>query len=78
MSYLQETQGVLTFKKITVPSKTSYMFLDAATKRNLELVHNIKDGSVEGSLLWVLDETLTPMGGRFMRNAIANPLIQTV
>jgi len=76
ISYLQETQGVLTFKKITVPSKTSYMFLDAATKRNLELVHNIKDGSVDGSLLWVLDETLTPMGGRFMRNAIANPLIK--
>ena len=76
MSYMQETQGVLTLKKITVPIKTSYMFLDAATKRNLELVHNIKDGSVEGSLLWVLDETFTPMGARFMRNAIANPLIQ--
>ncbi len=76
ISYLQETQGVLTFKKITVPNNLSYMFLDAATKRNLELIHNTKDGSVDGSLLWVLDETLTPMGGRFMRNAIANPLIK--
>lgn len=75
ISYLQETQGVLTFKKIAVPINSSYMFLDAATKRNLELIHNIKDGSIEGSLLWVLDETLTPMGGRFLRNAISNPLI---
>jgi len=76
VSYLGDTQGALTFKKITVPGKATYMFLDATTKRNLELLHNIKDGSVEGSLLWVLDETLTPMGGRFMRNAVACPLIK--
>ncbi|HTZ17575.1 MAG TPA: DNA mismatch repair protein MutS [Dissulfurispiraceae bacterium] len=76
VSYLHDTQKVLTFKKITVPSSTSYMFLDGTTKRNLELLHNIKDGSDEGSLLWVLDETLTPMGGRFIRNAISNPLIK--
>jgi DNA mismatch repair protein MutS len=75
ISYLEETQKILTFKKITVPGTSLYMFLDAATKRNLELLHNIKDGSVEGSLLWVLDETLTPMGGRFIRNAITNPLV---
>ncbi len=75
ISYLDETQSILTFKKITVPATSSFMFLDAATKRNLELIHNVKDGSVEGSLLWVLDETLTPMGGRFIRTAIANPLI---
>ena len=76
--YLDETQKILTFKKITVPGTASYMFLDAATKRNLELLHNIKDGTIEGSLLWVLDETLTPMGGRFIRSAIANPLIRAV
>ncbi len=78
ISYLEETQRILTFKKITVPSSALYMFLDAATKRNLELLHNTKDGSDEGSLLWVLDETLTPMGGRFIRNAISNPLIRPV
>lgn len=75
ISYLEDSQKILTFKKISVLSQTSYMFLDSATKRNLELIHNLKDGSVEGSLLWVLDETLTPMGGRFMRNAIARPLL---
>ncbi|MDI6728653.1 MAG: DNA mismatch repair protein MutS [Thermodesulfovibrionales bacterium] len=75
ISYLEDSQKILTFKKISVLSQTSYMFLDSATKRNLELIHNLKDGSVEGSLLWVLDETLTPMGGRFMRNAITRPLL---
>jgi DNA mismatch repair protein MutS len=51
------------------------MFLDAATQRNLELTHNLKDGSHEGTLLWVLDETLTSMGGRFLRSSVLKPLI---
>lgn len=77
ISYLEDSQKILTFKKISVLSQTSYMFLDSVTKRNLELIHNLKDNSTEGSLLWVLDETLTPMGGRFMRNAVAKPLLSS-
>ncbi|MBZ0155858.1 MAG: DNA mismatch repair protein MutS [Alphaproteobacteria bacterium] len=76
ISYLEETQKILTFKKISVLNQSSCMFLDAVTKRNLELLHNLRDGSAEGSLLWVLDETLTPMGGRFLRNAITKPLLE--
>jgi len=52
------------------------MFLDAATQKNLELIRNVKGGT-EGTLLTVLDETLTPMGGRFLRNAILRPLVDT-
>jgi len=76
VSYLEDTQKV-TFglKKITTLRQDSYMFLDAATQRNLELTHNLKDGSNEGTLLWVLDETLTAMGGRFLRASILKPLI---
>ncbi|MFZ6008116.1 MAG: DNA mismatch repair protein MutS [Nitrospirota bacterium] len=81
ISYLEDSQKILTFKKISVLSQTSYMFLDSATKRNLELIHNLKadqkNNSPEGSLLWVLDETLTPMGGRFMRNAVTKPLLSS-
>lgn len=81
ISYLEDSQKILTFKKISVLNQTSYMFLDSATKRNLELIHNLKadqkNNSPEGSLLWVLDETLTPMGGRFMRNAITRPLLSS-
>lgn len=75
ISYLEDSQKILSFKKISVLNQTSYMFLDLSTKKNLELLHNLKDGSPEGSLLWVLDETLTPMGGRFMRSAITMPLL---
>jgi DNA mismatch repair protein MutS len=75
VSYLEETQRILTFKRISVVNQTEYMFLDAATKKNLEIIHNLKDGLVEGSLLWVLDETLTPMGGRFLRSAVTKPLL---
>ncbi|MDI6802065.1 MAG: DNA mismatch repair protein MutS [Thermodesulfovibrionales bacterium] len=75
ISYLEESHKVLSFKKVSILNQTSHMFIDASTKRNLELTYNLKDGSIEGSLLWVLDETLTPMGGRFMRNAITKPLL---
>lgn len=77
ISYLEDTQKNLTFKKISVLNRSAYMFLDAVTKRNLELTRNLRDGSLEGTLLWVLDETLTPMGGRFMRNAITKPLLSS-
>jgi DNA mismatch repair protein MutS len=75
IAYLEETQKTLPFKKIIVLNQSSYMFLDASTKKNLELINNLKDGGIDGTLLWVLDEALTPMGGRFLRNAIVKPLI---
>lgn len=62
------------FRKITTFRQTTHMFIDAATQRNLELTHNLKDSSREGTLLWALDETLTPMGGRFLRSSLLRPL----
>lgn len=77
VSYLEETQkGAFSLKKISPLRQSSYMFLDATTQRNLELTHNIRDGSNENTLLSVLDETLTPMGGRFLRASILKPLIE--
>ncbi|MEW6109120.1 MAG: DNA mismatch repair protein MutS [Nitrospirota bacterium] len=75
VGYLENTQKeAQVFKKITPVQQTSYLFMDATTQRNLELTHNLKDGEREETLLWVLDETLTPMGGRFMRAVILRPL----
>ena len=51
------------------------MVLDAATIRNLELTKNLRDGRVEGSLLDVIDFTVTPMGGRLLRNWLLRPLL---
>ncbi len=76
VSYLEETQkDSFILKKISALRSDTFMFLDAATQRNLELVHNLRDGSNEGTLLWVLDETLTPMGGRMLRSSLLKPLV---
>src|SRR5437764_24015 len=54
---------------------TSYMTLDAHTQRNLDLLQGARSGSVQGSLLGVLDRTITPMGARQLRRAITQPLL---
>lgn len=74
--YLEDTQKeTFRLKKISVMKQDSYMFLDATTQRNLELTHSLSSGSLEGTLLWVLDETLTPMGARYLRSSILKPLV---
>ncbi len=75
LNYLEETQKGIAYKKITVFNLHSYMFLDATTCGNLEITHNMRDGSKEGTLLGVMDATLTPMGGRFLRRALIKPLL---
>lgn len=76
INYLKETQKEnLNFKKISTIKQTSYMFLDAATQRNLELIYNMKNKTEEGTLLWAIDETLTPMGGRLLRGLILRPFV---
>lgn len=75
IAYIERTQkDAVRFKKITPLIQSSYMYLDSATQRNLELMRNLKGGTGD-TLLGVLDETLTPMGGRYLRSAILRPLI---
>ncbi|XP_015245692.1 PREDICTED: DNA mismatch repair protein Msh3 [Cyprinodon variegatus] len=50
------------------------MNLSAATLRNLEILKNQTDGSVRGSLLWVLDHTRTAFGRRLLRKWVSQPL----
>ncbi len=75
--YLQDNQkaalGQLT--ALRTYSTQSFMTLDPATRRNLELVATIRGGNVKGSLLGVLDETRTAMGGRLLREWLAQPLL---
>ncbi len=76
INYLSENQkDNLSFKRIRPLQQSSYMFLDAQTQRNLEITKNLRDGSRDGSLLGVMDETLTPMGGRLLRAWLTNPLL---
>ncbi len=53
----------------------AYMALDAATRRNLELMEGIRSGGRRGSLMGVLDETVTAMGGRLLRRWLNQPLL---
>ena len=54
---------------------SDFMVLDEFTRLNLELTQNLRDRSSEGSLLAVLDRTLTPMGGRLLRQWLGQPLL---
>jgi DNA mismatch repair protein MutS len=77
LEYLKSTQNEAA-KLMTALSSYSLseaMVLDAATRRNLELTETIRTGKVQGSLLGVVDATLTPMGKRLVRHWIGNPLL---
>jgi DNA mismatch repair protein MutS len=52
-----------------------YMTLDESTRRNLELTETLRGNDAHGSLLGVLDRTLTPMGGRLLRRWLNQPLL---
>ena len=52
-----------------------FMELDLAARRNLELTETLRSKEKKGSLLWVLDKTKTPMGGRMLRSWLERPLL---
>lgn len=54
---------------------TNYMVLDAHTQRNLDLLRGARSASLHGSLLGVLDRTITPMGARCLRRTLTQPLL---
>lgn len=56
--------------------RQSFMVLDAAAVRNLELTETIVGGKRKGSLLWLLDRTRTAAGGRLLRRMILEPLLR--
>jgi len=77
LAYCQETQkGLLRqLTSLETYSTAEFMTLDAHTRRNLELFESGRSRSVKGSLLWVLDKTRSPMGGRLLRRWISEPLL---
>jgi DNA mismatch repair protein MutS len=54
------------------------MPLDEMTRRNLELVESMRGGDASGTLLRVLDRTLTPMGARLLRQWLLAPLVERI
>lgn len=77
MTYLRETQKRTLGHISTIKSYDSeqYMTLDPFTRRNLELVETVREREKKGSLLWLLDKTVTSMGARLLRRWIDKPLM---
>ena len=69
LRYVKETQRRSLDHVTTLSTRgpTDVLVLDGVTRRNLELVENLQDGSRRGTLLSVLDLTRTAMGSRSMR-----------
>jgi DNA mismatch repair ATPase MutS len=78
LDYVSETQrsALPLLTDLRSYSTAEFMVLDAATRQNLELTETLRTGAVQGSLLGVLDATVTPMGRRTIRQWISQPLLK--
>ena len=76
LDYLTETQkSSLDHIDCLVPYRASgTLEIDESSRRSLEITRTIRDARREGSLLWVLDRTVTAMGSRLLADWVANPL----
>ncbi|GAB6117728.1 DNA mismatch repair protein MutS [Thermoanaerobacter brockii subsp. lactiethylicus] len=76
-SYLQELQktALKHINKLLIYEDNSYMGLDSNAIKNLEILESNKNKSKKGSLLGVLDKTVTPMGGRLLKKWLEEPLL---
>ncbi|MBI5183629.1 MAG: DNA mismatch repair protein MutS [Nitrospinae bacterium] len=75
--YIKETQrsSLSHINRIIVYNVKDYMNLDSSTVKNMELVVRGIDGSRKGSLIELLDLTVTAMGGRRLKDWILKPLL---
>jgi DNA mismatch repair protein MutS len=76
LAYLKETQkGPLRhLVRLERHVAEGRMFLDRQTQASLELTETLRTGERQGTLLWVLDRTRTPMGARLLRGWATSPL----
>ncbi len=77
LAYLEDTQrqSLKLLTDLSTYALDEFMVLDAETRRNLELTETLRTGKVQGSLLGILDLTLTPMGGRLIHQWVSKPLL---
>ncbi len=76
ISYLNKNQSssLKLLTSISIYSLNEFMLLDSSTRRNLELTETLRGKDVNGSLLGVLDKTVTPVGKRMIRQWVNKPL----
>ncbi len=80
LHYLQETQRspLAHFRRIVTYAADGALVVDAATRRNLEVLRNLRDGGTSGTVVEVLDDTTTAMGARRIRQWLLQPLVERV
>ncbi|MBR5094570.1 MAG: DNA mismatch repair protein MutS, partial [Oscillospiraceae bacterium] len=80
LRYIAQTQkfDMRHIRRMDVFFGGRYMELDWTTRRSLELTESLRSGEKRGSLLWVLDKTRTPMGGRLLRAWVERPLLSVL
>lgn len=77
LEYLTETQknALTQINRIKAYYPHGYLVLDAAARRNLEITETLRAKGKRGSLLWLLDQTRTALGGRLLRQWVQQPLL---
>lgn len=77
LTYLSETQkrSLGHLQQVVEYQPADYLKMDHYSKFNLELAQSIRTGKKQGTLLWLLDETKTAMGGRLLKQWLDRPLI---
>ncbi|MDC3414337.1 DNA mismatch repair protein MutS [Aquibacillus sp. 3ASR75-11] len=80
INYIRLTQkrSLHHLKPAQIIDLNEYMTLDMFSKRNLELTETIMRKGKHGSLLWVLDQTVTAMGARMLKKWLERPLLKKV
>ena len=76
LSYLKETQknSLAHINSIDIMQDDKYVKVDASTGTNLEITQTIRGGNKRGSLLWLMDKTITSMGARRLKKWLDEPL----
>lgn len=77
LEYLKQSQAAVlpTLSSLSTYNLEEFMVIDSATRRNLEITSTLRKGEEKGSLLGVLDRTVTPLGKRLIRQWMNQPLL---
>jgi DNA mismatch repair protein MutS len=77
LNYIEDTQKTvdLPFRTLVVYTPHSSMYLDAMTRRNLEVFTTMREGKKGRSLIWALDHTITAIGARLLHQWLEFPLL---
>ncbi|HOJ92791.1 MAG TPA: DNA mismatch repair protein MutS [Dictyoglomaceae bacterium] len=77
LNYIKEVMFTIPthIKKLEFYKPQQFLILDSTAIKHLELFETVREGQRRGSLIWVLDKTLTSMGTRLLKKSLLQPLL---